>query len=141
MTEDEDSGVQEGLAITGIKIKGVQLPESINILSGNVTYATAGELPIPLTGNVAIEGTKSVGEPVMVSPSQISQYDIEITTSDGKTYERTVTFKNTGGQESQTGLLAGTAYNVNIIFGRTPITLTASVEAWKQGSAEVDPIM
>ena len=68
----------------------------------------------------------------MIAPSNTKTYNLTITTTDGQSYNVTVDFTNEDGSE---GLVAGTAYKVAITFGRTPITLTATVAAWKTGTA------
>lgn len=133
VTEDAASGVQEGLGIQSITMKSVQVPASMNISTGTVTFAAESDLTVP-GFPVDIEGKTddAAGEPIMIAPSTTKTYSLVITTTDNTQYPVSVDFTNSDGTE---GLVAGTAYKVAITFGRTPITLTASVAEWKSGTA------
>ena len=133
VTEDDETGVQEDLGIKSITIQEVATPKSMNVTTGVVTANTAANLAVPGLP-MTIDGASGAkaGEPVMVMPSSTATYTLVIVTSDEESYTKEVTFSNEGGVQ---GLVAGTAYNVQVTFGRTQIQLTASVAAWKSGSA------
>ena len=70
VTADEESGVQPDLGIQSISMQGVQLPASMSLTNGTVTYATAAPLNVP-GFPVEIEGKSddAAGDPIMIAPS------------------------------------------------------------------------
>lgn len=133
------------VTVKSIKLKSVQLPASIKLADGAVTYDNPADLTLPNVINsqaVTVEGV-ATGNPVMIAPIAALTIDVTISIKGAdKTYTNVpVTFTD----EKGTGVTKGNASLVTILVKEpatsteVPITATATVVAWGTGnSGKVD---
>lgn len=137
----KEAVVTDVVTVKSIKLKTVQLPASIKLADGTVTYDTPADLILPNVINsqaVTAEGV-ATGNPVMIAP--IAALNIDITVTIGgkdKTYSNVpVVFKG----ETGTGITKGNASLVTVTVKEqktpteTPITAKATVAAWGTGNS------
>lgn len=139
-TVKKEAAVTEVVTVKSLKLKSVQLPASIKLADGNVTYDTPADLLLPNVINSQAITTEGVatGNPVMISPIAALNIDVTITIGGkDKTYSNVpVTFEEGKG----TGVTKGNASLVTITVkeqvtpSETPITATATVVAWGTGN-------
>lgn len=139
-TVKKETAVTEVVTVKSVKLKAVQLPASIKLADGSVTYDTQADLVLPNVINsqaVTTEGV-AIGNPVMISPIAALNIDVTITIGGkDKTYLNVpVAFEEGKG----TGVTKGNASLVTITVkeqvtpSETPITATATVVAWGTGN-------
>lgn len=131
------------VTITHIEVQAAQLPQSLTIANGNLTYAAAAPIGVP-----ALEtGTKAAVQPLVLTknaqpfgaPLMIGEMDkvlIKVTYTDGdgsKTKEATI-HDTTTDTVTPLKLKAGYAHRITLILGRNGLDISASVEAWKEGN-------
>ena len=114
--------------LQSITIDQAQLPISLNIGTGVVTYATIAPLVIPdLSGQTVTTTATPAGVPVMIAPINGNALPLTIV-SDSGTTKITATTADTNYQ-------AGKAYTVTLNFNSSGIGVTATVTPWLEGSA------
>lgn len=128
------------VTVSSIKLQSVQLPASIKLADGTVTYDASKELLLPGIVNTQAVTTEGVptGNPVMIAPIAALKIDVTIEIAGvKKTYlNLPVAFSDTHG----TGVSKGNASLVTInvknpaTTTETPITATAKVVAWGTGN-------
>ena len=132
-----DATVETGTTLEYIKIQKATLPVGFDLSANSVTASVETTLTVPTEEDFDITGDgaedKVLGT-VMIMP--MAELVIEVATSATTYAPAKVTITNEG--STSTELLAGTAYDINIKITRNEITLTASVEEWKEaGSGEI----
>lgn len=141
----KEEGLADLVTVKSIKLKSVQLPASIKLADGAVTYDNPADLTLPnvINSQAVTAGGVATGNPVMIAP--IATLNIDVTISikgEDKTYSNVpVTFTSDNG----TGVTKGNASLVTILVKEPgtsteiPITATATVVAWGTGnSGKVD---
>lgn len=114
--------------LQSIAIDNAQLPQSLNVSTGVVTYGAAASFTIPGITEQAIPTTATtVGAAVMVAPVTGKTVPLTITMSNG-TY-------NINATTTDTNYNAGTAYTVTLTFNDRVIGVTATITPWLDGSA------
>lgn len=142
-TVKKEAAVTEVVTVKSIKLKAVQLPASIKLADGSVTYDTQADLLLPNVINtqaITADGV-ATGNPVMIAPVAALTIDVTVTVGGkAKTYSNVpVTFTD----EKGTGVTKGNASLVTITVkeqvtpSETPITATATVVAWGTGNKGV----
>lgn len=129
-------GLADNVTLTSIKVKGMSVPEKINLSTSVVEFATplVDPLSIGVTANTAIPLSTAeaaiVGNPIMVKPIH-GNFEIGVETS-AKTYENVkVTLKTVTGHEDG----AGVAYVITLTI-KDQISTSASVADWAGGEGE-----
>lgn len=142
---NKEEAITDLVTVKNIKLKSVQLPVSIKLADGTVTYDTQADLTLPNVINsqaVSVEGV-ATGNPVMIAPIAALNIDVTIAIKGvEKTYSNVpVTFTDTKG----TGVTKGNASLVTITVKEpttsteTSVTAKATVVAWGTGnSGQVD---
>lgn len=128
-------GLADNVTLTSIKVKGMSVPEKINLGTSKVEFgASPVDLSIGVTAGTAIpSSTKAaaiVGNPIMVKPISGS-FEINVETS-VKTYPNvTVTLKAVTDHVDG----AGVAYVITLTI-KDQISTSASVADWAGGEGE-----
>lgn len=132
-----DATVEDGTTLEYIKIQNASLPVGFDLTDNSVTATspTTWEAPTAEGFDITDEGAgDSPVATVMIMPME--KLVIEVGTSATEYEPAEVAITNDG--SASTELLAGTAYDITINITRNEITLTASVEEWKEaGSGEI----
>lgn len=140
-TVKKEEGLTDLVTVKSIKLKTVQLPASIKLADGVVTYDTPADLTLPNVINsqaITKEGM-ATGNPVMIAPIAALNIDVTISIKGAdKTYSNVpVTFTD----EKGTGVTKGNASLVTILVKEPttsteiPVTATATVVAWGTGNS------
>lgn len=140
-TVKKEEKLTDLVTVKSIKLKTVQLPASIKLADGAVTYDNLADLTLPNVINsqaITKEGV-ATGNPVMIAPIAALNIDVTIAIKGvDKTYSNVpVTFTDTKG----TGITKGNASLVTILVKEptssteVPITATATVVAWGTGNS------
>ena len=138
---NKEAAITDLVTVKSIKLKSVQLPASIKLADGTMTYDTQADLTLPNVINsqaVSVEGV-ATGNPVMIAPIAALNIDVTIAIKGvEKTYSNVpVTFTDTKG----TGVTKGNASLVTITVKEpttsteTPVTAKATVVAWGTGNS------
>lgn len=128
-------GLADNVTLTSIKVKGMSVPEKINLGTSKVEFGeNPTDLSIGVTAGTTIPSSTTdaaiVGAPIMVKPISAS-FTIDVVTS-AKTYENVnVTLKTVAGHEDG----AGVAYVITLTI-KDQISTSASVADWAAGEGE-----
>lgn len=127
-------GLADNTTLKSIKVKGMSVPEKINLGTSKVEYGTA------LTESLLIGGIESpqtitstateAGNPIMVKPIT-GEFYIEVETSI-KTYENVKVILDAVADHADG---AGVAYVITLTF-KDQISASASVAAWTAGTGQ-----
>lgn len=124
-------GFEAGKKLKSITINDVELPASMELSSGAVTYASPANLPIPIATPIVIETTPaSVGVPVMFKAGA-SSLSIK------------VTITNAAGDTDQefdpisvpVTTAVSTAHTISLEFKAKDVTGKATVDEWIEDSS------
>lgn len=112
-----------GKSVTSVKIKTQQIPASLDLNSGTLTY-TASDVTISGTYPITSAGSVATDYP-MIKPGEV--IILSVTNSDNVTYPD-ITF-----QTSNLLTTAGQSHLITLTFTTKEITATVSVTDWVQG--------
>lgn len=121
-------GWNETQKLQSIMINNAQLPQSLNVGTGVITYTSAVAFNIQGIAAQTITTTgNAAGNPVMIAPITGNSLPLTIVTDSGSV---NITAKTTDQNYE-----IGKAYTVTITFNNNSIGVSASVTAWEEGSA------
>ena len=132
-----DATVEDGTTLEYIRIQNTSLPVGFDLTDNSVTATSPTTWEAPTTEGFDITDEGAGDSPVatvMIMPMEKLVIEVGTSATDYEPAEVAIT--NDG--SASTELLAGTAYDITINITRNEITLTASVEEWKEaGSGEI----
>lgn len=118
-----------GNALSSIKIKGVELPVGLNLVTNQVVYGLASDLILPgIVSDVPIVSEAvMVGSAAMVKPLSGNRLMVDIKTTQKDYNDVEVTIN---GDDS---FKPGKAYTITLTFTGKDIVVGATVDKWEQG--------
>lgn len=124
------AGYPAGDAVKSVTVKGAELPASINLSDGTITYTTSNATGISAFtsknyGIIDGEGTGiSDEDALMIEPGK--DLSLEIVTNNGTFTVGKIKI----GDNDENKTVSGSQYNVKLTFTATAINATATIASW-----------
>lgn len=118
-----------GNSLTAIVIKGAQLPVGLDLVTGEVMYASVADLRLPglLTAIPIVGEAASAGAAVMVRPFDGNSLKVDIKTTLEDYNDVVVTISD------DEKFVPGKAYTMTLTFTGKDVVIGATVDQWEEG--------
>lgn len=124
------TGLSVGTTLSSIKVKSVQIPTSLNLLTESLNGSTIADYMIQgISANTIGATTIAVGDPIMILPRKGVNLKLDVVTSTAVFTDVPVII------DVDTDLLPGKSYTITLTFKQSSIALTATVTPWTNGTA------